>query len=174
MYSKVKIFGHPIHPMLVAFPIAFYVGSLVGFIVYAVNSGQFWLNLAIALAIAGAGMAILAALPGAADLFLGVPRESPAKRVGLMHAAFNVVALGLFIATSVIYVGNWDGPATSAVLGIVLTAIGVACTLVAGTLGWTMVQTYHAGVQLTAAQEEGEAVVHHLPYVPESTHRRAV
>jgi uncharacterized membrane protein len=24
MYSRVKVFGHPVHPMIVAYPIAFY------------------------------------------------------------------------------------------------------------------------------------------------------
>ena len=48
MYSKAKVGGHPVHPMLVAFPVAFYTGALVGFAVYAANGHQFWLNLAIA------------------------------------------------------------------------------------------------------------------------------
>ena len=56
MYSKIKVAGHPVHPMLVAFPVASYVGTLVGFAVYAANGHQFWLNLAIALSIASAPM----------------------------------------------------------------------------------------------------------------------
>lgn len=28
MYSKVKVAGHPVHPMLVAFPVACYTGTL--------------------------------------------------------------------------------------------------------------------------------------------------
>lgn len=32
MYSKAKIAGHPIHPMLVAFPITFYIVSLIAFL----------------------------------------------------------------------------------------------------------------------------------------------
>jgi len=56
MYSKAKVGGHPVHPMLVAFPVASYTGALVGFVVYAANGHQFWLNLAIALNIVGAGV----------------------------------------------------------------------------------------------------------------------
>ena len=37
MYSKVKIAGHPIHPMLVAFPVAFYTATLVCYLVYNSN-----------------------------------------------------------------------------------------------------------------------------------------
>jgi len=56
MYGKAKVGGHPVHPMLVAFPIAFFTGALVGFAVYAANGHQFWLNLAIALSVVGAGL----------------------------------------------------------------------------------------------------------------------
>ncbi len=62
MYSKIKIAGHPVHPMLVAFPVACYAGTLAGCSVYAANGHLFWLNLAIALSITGTGTAVLAAL----------------------------------------------------------------------------------------------------------------
>jgi hypothetical protein len=38
MYSKVKLFGHPIHPMLVAYPIAFCTATLVAFIILPYRS----------------------------------------------------------------------------------------------------------------------------------------
>jgi uncharacterized membrane protein len=41
MDSKAKILGHPMHPMLIAYPIAFYTGTLVGFIIYAVAGSLF-------------------------------------------------------------------------------------------------------------------------------------
>lgn len=173
MYSKVTVFGHPIHPMLVAFPVAFYTGTLVGFIVYAANGDRFWLKLAIALSIAGAGMAILAALAGFVDLVFGVPRRSQATRIGLAHGALNVVALGLFIATAVIYVGNWNGPPTGVALGLGLSAAGVAATLAAGALGWTLVQTYHIGIRLTESQQKDELTVHESPGARPVSRRRA-
>lgn len=79
MYSKIKIAGHPVHPMLVAFPVACYTGTLAGFAVYAANGHLFWLNLAIALSVAGTGTAVFAALAGLADWAPGIPRD-PAVR----------------------------------------------------------------------------------------------
>ena len=110
MYSKIKIAGHPVHPMLVAFPVAFYARTLVGFAVYAANGHLFWLNLAIALSVAGTGTAVLAALAGLADWALGIPRDSAARMTGLLHAGLNVTALGLFLAAMASYVTNWNGP----------------------------------------------------------------
>ena len=163
MYSKIKVFGHPVHTMLVAFPVAFYTGTLAGFAVYAANGHQFWLNLAIALSVAGAGGAVLAALPGFIDLMFGIPRASQAKRAGLAHGAANVTALGLFVAAAVSYVGNWNGPPAGTTLGLALSAAGVLMTVVAGALGWTLVQTYHVGIQLTPRQAEDETNVQKLP-----------
>lgn len=159
MYSKVTIAGHPVHPMLVGYPVACYTGTLVGFAVYASNGQQFWLNLAIALNIAGVGTALLAALPGIIDLAFGIPRRSAAKAVGVAHGALNIAALGLFGAGLGIYATHWDGPATSATPGLALSASGLACTLGAGFLGWMLVQDYHAGIRLTPLQESDEQAV---------------
>jgi uncharacterized membrane protein len=163
VYSKIKIAGHPVHPMLIAFPVACYTGTLVGFAVYAANGHLFWLNLAIALNVGGVCSAALAALPGLADWALGIPRGSAAKRTGVVHAGLNVTALGLFLAAIAIYGGHWNGPAISATVGIVLTAIGVAATAAAGFFGWSLVQDYHVGVRLAPGQEAAEKVIQHTP-----------
>jgi uncharacterized membrane protein len=163
MYSKIKIAGHPVHPMLIAFPVACYTGTLVGFAVYAANGHQFWLNLAIALNIVGVITAALAALPGLVDWSFGIPSGSAAKMTGLIHAGLNVTALGLFLADIAIYGGNWNGPAISATVGIVLAAIGVAATAAAGFLGRILVQDYPIGVRLAPGQELAEQVVQHTP-----------
>lgn len=166
MYSKIKIAGHPIHPMLVAFPVVCYVGTLVGFAVYAANGHLFWLNLGIALSVVGVGGAILAAIPGLVDWAFGIPRDSAAKMTGLLHAGLNVAALGLFAAVLGIYVSDWNGPAVSATTGVVLSAIGVAATIPAGFLGWTLVQDFHVGVRLAPEQEVAEPAVQHQHAIP--------
>src|SRR5436309_278118 len=131
MYSKIKIFGHPIHPMLIAYPIAFYTGTLVGYSIYGATGNFFWLKMTIALNLAGIVMAALAALPGFLDWLLGIPRKTGAKKDGLIHGGFNVLALGVFTAAFIAYASHWNGPDTGAGAGIVLSAIGVLCTLAA-------------------------------------------
>jgi uncharacterized membrane protein len=160
MYSKITIAGHPLHPMLVAFPVAFYTGTLAGFAVYTANGGAFWLKLAIALNVVGLGMAVVAALPGMVDLGFGIPRGSGARTVGIGHATLNFAALGLFAATLAFYIPDWSAPAgASPVLGLALTSAGVLATIGAGFLGWMLVQTYHVGIRLTPNQEGDELTV---------------
>jgi uncharacterized membrane protein len=159
MYSKIKFFGHPIHPMIIAYPIAFYTGTLVGFIVYAATNDFFWLKLTIALNLAGIAMAVVAALPGFLDWLLGIPSGTGAKKDGLIHGLFNVAALGLFTASFISYASHWNGPATGAALGIALSAIGVGCTLAAGWYGWMLVQGWHVGVDLKGTQVQADPLM---------------
>ena len=59
MYSKIKIFGHPIHPMMIAYPIACYTGTLVGYCLYGATGSFFWLKLAIALNVAAMASSVV-------------------------------------------------------------------------------------------------------------------
>lgn len=156
MYSKAKLFGHPIHPMLVAFPVAFYTATFVAFIVYAGNRDTFWFRLAVVANWAGVVMAAVAALPGLIDWATGIPRQSAAKRTGLIHMALNVGALIAFLLNAIVYSNRWNDPFPPAGTGIVLGAIGLLLTLPAGFLGWSLVQDHHVGVRLTAQQERLE------------------
>ena len=147
MDSKAKILGHPMYPMLIAYPIAFYTGTLVGLIIYAVTGSLFWLQLTITLNVAAVVMALLAAIPGFIDWAMGVPNGTSAKRTGLIHMVLNVAALALFIVSCFAYYAYWSGPAgVNPTLGIVLTGIGVALTVAAGFQGWSLVQDHHLGV----------------------------
>lgn len=155
MYSKVKIFGHPIHPMLVGYPIALYTATLVAYIIYAANNDPFFFKAAVAANLAGVVMAAITALPGFIDWAVGVPSTSPAKGHGLRHMLLNVTALVLFIINAIIHTGNWDKP-SGAGSGIILSLLGVLCTVGAGYFGWTMIQDDHVGVVMTPEQERLE------------------
>lgn len=157
MQSKVTILGHPVHPMLVAYPIAFNTATLAGFIVYGVNPDLFWLKLTIAVNAAAVVMAVVAAVPGFIDWAAGIPSGTPAKLTGRIHMGLNVTALALFIISFFAYYRYWNGPADAgASLGIVLTAIGVALTVAGGFQGWILIQNHHVGVTLTPDQQRLE------------------
>jgi uncharacterized membrane protein len=173
MYSKARIAGHPVHPMLIAFPVASHVGALVGFAMWVAGGEIFWLDIGIALSVVGAGSALMAALPGFVDWMFGIPARSGAKPVGFAHALLNVVAAGLMIATAALYFSDFNVLTTDGTLGLALTAAAVAFTIPAGFLGWTMVQDYHVGVRLTPVQVEDELAVQSHRVVPARRHRAA-
>lgn len=156
MYSKAKILGHPIHPMLVGFPVAFYTGALVAFIAYAASMNVFWFRVGVVANWAGVVMAAVAALPGFIDWAVGIPRGSPAKKTGLIHMALNVTVLVLFIINGVVATDYWDEALPTGGTGVPLSAIGVLLTVVSGFLGWSLVQDHHVGIRLLPGQEQLE------------------
>lgn len=151
MYSKVKISGHPVHPMLVPFPIAFYTATLVCAIVYAAQGDAFWFRAAYAANVAGVVMAVVAGLFGLID-FSGIPRGTHAKKHGYQHLTFNTVAFLLFALTLWLNSGQWNAAVPDMRFGIILPLIGVLFMLAAGYMGWTLVQTDHVGIE--SAPEE--------------------
>ena len=161
MYGRAKIKGHPIHPALVAFPIAFYVATLAALIVFDANSDPFWYHLGAWTSLAAVVMGAVAALPGVVDLF-SIPRSTRARMVALAHGGLNVVTLVLFVIATVIMWRDWSAP-TGLLDGrgpLVLAAIGTASLLGAGALGWTLVQTYHVGLV------ENEVLIAEAPIMP--------
>jgi uncharacterized membrane protein len=152
MYTKARIAGHPIHPMLIAFPIALYATTVVSLLAFIATKDYFWYRAATYANIAAVAMALVAAIPGAIDL-LSIPERSKARATGLRHAGANVVALTLFAISAGILGGNWFGRhvvdgsyrfTTGAPL--VLGILGLAATGLAGYFGWTLVQRHHVGV----------------------------
>src|SRR5213075_686831 len=71
--STASIAGHPIHPMLIPFPVAFFVGAFVCDIVFWRTGNPYWATTSLWLLGAGLVMAALAAVVGLIDV-LGEPR----------------------------------------------------------------------------------------------------
>ena len=178
MYSKVKIAGHPLHVMLVAFPVAFYTAAFVCFLAYAFGAEPFWFRVGIYANLAGVITAAIAAVPGFIDWAFGVPTGSPAKATGLTHMACNVAALLLYLLNVFFQWGHRLETLPPVGLTVVLTGLGFALTLVAGFLGWKLVGTHHVGVDLTPEQERLEPRanprVERHPPTPELPHGQRV
>lgn len=145
MHSKVKLGGHPIHPMLVAFPVAFYTATFVCYVVYSFNGDTFWFKVAVVANITGVITALAAAIPGFID-WLFIPSDASAKKTGFFHMIANVVALVCYAITAFIECKKWDDPEPTVGLAILLTAVGFILTMVAGFLGWALIQKHHVGV----------------------------
>jgi uncharacterized membrane protein len=174
MYSKARVAGHPMHPMLVAFPIAFYTATVATLLAYIGTLEAFWYRVAMVSNLAGIVTAVIAAIPGVIDL-LALPRESRARATGLKHAGFNLFATALFVVTAVIVYQTWthrvmvDGEYVfDATIPLAMSVVAWVSMVIAGSLGWTLVQTHHVGIKpaLTRADRpsrEPELVTGELP-----------
>lgn len=155
MYSKIKIAGHPLHPILIAYPIAFYTSTLACFIVYQYNMHEFWFKAALLSNAAGVATAVVAALPGFID-WLFIPSEKKAKNVGVKHMLYNVSALVLFGINLLMEYKKLHADHHDAKIAIIITAAGLLLTTVGGFLGGELMQHHHIGISLTEEQERIE------------------
>jgi uncharacterized membrane protein len=153
MNSRARIAGHPIHPMLVAFPIAFYTATIAVLLAYIGTGDAFWYRVAMVANLAGVVTAVIAVLPGAIDLF-SLPPRSPARVTGLQHAGFNLLATVLFAVSAVLLYRGWthrvvvNGEYTfDATIPLAIGVVGWILMVIAGSLGWSLVQTHHVGVR---------------------------
>jgi len=156
MYAKAKIAGHPIHPMLVAFPIAFYVGTLVAFVVYWIDRDPFWFHIGVVANVVGLVTALLAAVPGLIDWGIGIPTGSPAKLVGVRHMLLQLSSLVLFAISLALEGPKWHLAAPSVGASVIIPALGVLATMLGARLGWRLIAKYHVGIDLTPEQQRLE------------------
>jgi len=151
LHSKATIKGHPIHPMLVGFPIALYTTGVASLVMYAVQRDLFWYRGAMLLLFIGVGIALLAAIFGLVDLFLGVPREERATRnTGIIHLGLNVATTVLFAGAAFSLYAQWrraDVGELAYGLPLVVGLVGLALMVSAGFFGWKLVQTHHVGIE---------------------------
>jgi uncharacterized membrane protein len=138
--SLASVVGHPIHVMLVPFPIACFVGALVTDIVYWQSTNMMWADFSAWLLAVGVVIAVLAAIAGLID-FIG-SRQIRNFRAAWIHAIGNVTVIVLAIFNS--FVHSRDAYTSVVPAGLILSAITVLILLVTGWNGWTMV--YRHGV----------------------------
>jgi uncharacterized membrane protein len=140
--STAQIAGHPVHPMLVPFPIAFFVATFLCDLAFWRTGGPGWATAALWLLGAGLVMAALAAVAGLVD-FLG-DRRIRDLGVARWHAAGNVVAV--LISLFSFYSRYAEGPPAVLPLGLTLSFLVVLILLFTGWLGGEMVYRGRVGV----------------------------
>jgi uncharacterized membrane protein/nitrite reductase/ring-hydroxylating ferredoxin subunit len=130
MRSKANYRSHPIHPVLVPFPLAFLIGAFGFDVLGVVTANEAWWRTGGYLALIGIATALIAAVPGFIDYFYTVPPNSTGKQRATRHLLVNLSAVALFASAAVLRGGPAREPAIALLL-IELIAVGL---LAAG--GW--------------------------------------
>jgi len=139
MKDVARIGNHPIHPMLVTFPIGLWIFSLVTDIIFRWSGNGTWAVVAYYSMAGGIVGALLAAVPGLVDYWALKP--SRVKEIAQWHLIINVTAVILFSINLYLRRG-----APGAGFPFVLSIIGVLAILVSGWLGGQMVYVHGYGV----------------------------
>src|SRR5688572_6993643 len=100
MRSQANIKSHPIHPMLVGFPIAFFLATVVSDIIFVATNNYFFYDVALYVTLLGIVFSLLAAIPGIIDFRKTVPPHSSAKKRAAQHGLLNITVVLIFCVTA--------------------------------------------------------------------------
>jgi len=98
MESRVKVFGHPVHPMLIVLPAGLFISTVIMDILYLIFRNPVFSTVAFYMMIIGVIGGLLAAIFGFID-WSGLPGNSRARNIGAMHGLGNFVIVVLFAAS---------------------------------------------------------------------------
>ncbi|HUF94126.1 MAG TPA: DUF2231 domain-containing protein [Candidatus Limnocylindria bacterium] len=143
--TRARISKHPIHPMLVVFPIGLWGAAVVFDIVHAFTGNPLWRSLAFWNILGGIVGALVAAVPGLIDYS---EMQGRARRIANWHMALNFGITALF-AVNLLLRTEWGTRFISADswIPLGLSVVGNAVLGVSGWLGGEMVYVERVGVQ---------------------------
>ena len=142
METRATVAEHPVHPMLIPFPIALWIFSLASDLIYIFGfGGSVWKDVALYTMVGGIIGGLAAAIPGYVDY--RSLTDPVTVRVAQMHMVINVGLILLFSINAGLRVIN----GTEALLPVVLSLVGVTALGVSGWLGGELVYVQGVAVQ---------------------------
>jgi uncharacterized membrane protein len=162
MASKASIAGHPVHPMIIPFPLALWSTSFVADVIFYFFRNSSLLLISKFLLAAGCLGAVAAAIPGIID-WLSI-KSPEVKRIANWHARLNIIALIIF-AISLYLRTRAGAPWVNYSLKIpfVLSLLGVILISISGWLGGKLSFEYGVGVKPQHDSPEEEVAKLRLP-----------
>jgi uncharacterized membrane protein len=148
MKSRFQIGGHPVHAMLVAYPIGLYVTSLLCDFIYLWRGDPFWYRMAFWSMLIGFIGHLAAAVPGFVD-YLAIAKEAPnAQRTATMHLGLGLTLAILYLINLFIRRGGGVPEGGSVMIPILLSLIGTGLLGLQGWFGGELVYKHAIGVSL--------------------------
>lgn len=141
--SRAALFGHPLHPMMIHFPVAALIALIAADFAYLYTGDVFWARAGLWLAGVGAFGGWLASLAGAIDLFT-VPRIR-CLITGWCHALLAIMLLSL---ASLNWLLRVDAVDAIYPWGLYLSLLSGALIAVTGWLGGQLVFEHAVGVEV--------------------------
>ena len=144
MRSKATIGGHPIHPMIIPFPLALWATSFVVDVLFYFLRHPTLLIISKFMIAGGCLAAVAAAIPGFVD-WLAI-KNGEVKKAANWHARLNIAALLVFAISLLLRLGRYsDFVGRRLTIPFVLSLVGVILITISGWLGGELVFRYGIG-----------------------------
>ena len=146
MRTPASIGGHPIHAMLIVFPVGLFIFSLICDLcsLRSADPGP-WVLVAFYTMVGGFIGALAAAIPGLIDLLSLA--DKAIKKTAIIHMSINLTAVALYA------INIWLRMSSNTNVGtpLLLSVVAVALLAVSGWLGGKMVHEYGVGVDVSSS-----------------------
>jgi uncharacterized membrane protein len=143
MRTPASIGGHPIHAMLIVFPVGLLIFSLICDLISLRSADPTtWATVAFYTMVGGFIGALAAAVPGLIDLLSLADKDT--KKIAITHMSINLVAVALYAVNIWLRAGSGTNTGTP----LLLSVIAVALLAVSGWLGGKMVHEHGVGVDV--------------------------
>lgn len=140
--STVAIAGHPLHPLLVTFPIAFLSGAAGADLGYWLTHDPFWARAAIWLIGAGFISGLVEAVAGMSD-FLRIDRVRK-RSAGWIHMTGNITAM---VLTSINWALRWNNVEGAILpIGLIISTIVASLLAIGGWFGAELIYRHKVAV----------------------------
>ncbi|MCR2747437.1 DUF2231 domain-containing protein [Limnobacter parvus] len=153
MKAKALFLGHPIHQMLIVFPLGLLGTAVIFDVIYLVTELSTMAIVSYWMLTAGLVGAMFAIPFGMMD-YSKIPPDTRAKRIGLMHGVGNAVVSVLFIVSW--YLREADTLPTATAMA--WSFAGVALALVTAWWGGELVSRLGIGVYSDASPNAGSSL----------------
>lgn len=137
-----KLLGHPIHPMLVVFPLGLLATGVIFDVIYTITGNTVFPVVSYWMITAGIIGGLLAAIFGFID-WLGMSPNTRAKNLGAWHGLGNLTIVILFTISWLLRTNAPNHVPNAIAFTLSLLAVGFA--LVTAWLGGEMVYRLHTG-----------------------------
>jgi uncharacterized membrane protein len=143
METRFKLLGHPVHPMLVVFPLGLLATAVIFDVLYIATADGDLATFSFWALLAGVVGGLAAAVFGLID-WLGIPKDTRAKQIATFHGVGNLVVVTLFAMSFLLRTGSAQYlPDT---LPFILALLGAGIALVTAWLGGELVFRLRVGV----------------------------
>ncbi len=140
MQGKATFRGHPIHLMLVSFPVAFWTGAVLTDVIGMRVADPFWLRMSVTLIVMGTVTGALASLFGYID-YATIPMQRKARGIAKAHLWTSLATLSLYTAALALRVREPGMP-----IGIAISMLGAVALLAGGYYGSELANRHRVGI----------------------------
>ena len=142
MESRARLLGHPVHQMVIVFPLGLLATAVIFDTVYLLTGHTVMAVVAFWMIAAGIVGGLVAAPFGTVD-WIAIPRNTRAKSVGAAHGIGNVIVLILFACSWTL---RRDIPDAPGAVALVLSYCAGGIALVTAWLGGELVSRLGVGI----------------------------